>query len=681
MSFLQPWLLLGLPLLLLPIIIHLINQWRYQTKQWGAMMFLLAANRMARGYAKLRQFLILAMRALAILGLILAASRPLASGLLGLGGAKSDTVLVLLDRSPSMQQKGPNGAESKLETACRQLRESLRKVGANHWLLIDGGSEKPQEFADVDAMFDAPQTLAASATSDLPSLLQAAIDYLQNNQPGPTEIWIGSDLRQSDWQPTNSQWNALQDAIKKFPQTVRIQLLAFPEDVGSNLAIRVSDVRQETTEANGNELVLSLNVTRTDPTPAAVAVPIQVEVNGARSELSAELTGSGLEIKNHRIPLDPKQSRGWGRVSIPADANSGDNEYYFVFDQPPPKRTLVVAEDPDIVRPLELSASISSDTRSKAMAEVVTPEQASQVDWDDVGLLLWQGRLPEASLADDINRFVERGGRAIFFPPSPRGDGKGDEALATGSSYFGMEWQGWKAGNQFMVENWRSDQDLLAATRSGAALPVGQIELSGYATLTGEASTLASIMGGDPLLVRVPTDHGGVYFCTASPHTKYSNLARGGIVLYVIVQRALELGAQSLTNTSERTAGKDALLQEETDWRLVAGDSQALSTEYALRSGVYEKDEKLTAINRSIAEDQTLLVPDTQLDELFRGLEFRRISSQAGSLAAIIREIWRLFLIAMIVAMLLEAFLCIPRPLRSVQTGSLRAGKATGISS
>ncbi len=42
------WLLLGLPLLLLPIIIHLINQWRYQTKRWGAMMFLLAANRMAR---------------------------------------------------------------------------------------------------------------------------------------------------------------------------------------------------------------------------------------------------------------------------------------------------------------------------------------------------------------------------------------------------------------------------------------------------------------------------------------------------------------------------------------------------------------------------------------------------------------------------------------------------------
>ena len=59
MSFLQPWLLAALPLVALPIIIHLINQRRFQTIDWAAMMFLLAANRMSRGYARLRQWLIL----------------------------------------------------------------------------------------------------------------------------------------------------------------------------------------------------------------------------------------------------------------------------------------------------------------------------------------------------------------------------------------------------------------------------------------------------------------------------------------------------------------------------------------------------------------------------------------------------------------------------------------------
>ncbi len=36
MSFLQPFLLWALPLISLPIIIHLINQWRYQTKAMGS---------------------------------------------------------------------------------------------------------------------------------------------------------------------------------------------------------------------------------------------------------------------------------------------------------------------------------------------------------------------------------------------------------------------------------------------------------------------------------------------------------------------------------------------------------------------------------------------------------------------------------------------------------------------
>src|SRR6059058_1947469 len=116
MSFLQPFLLVGLPLVALPIIIHLINQRRYQTVRWAAMMFLLAANRMSRGYARLRQMLILLFRMLVVAALIFAVSRPLASGWFGrAAGGRADTTIVLLDRSPSMRQQGPGTAVSKLE--------------------------------------------------------------------------------------------------------------------------------------------------------------------------------------------------------------------------------------------------------------------------------------------------------------------------------------------------------------------------------------------------------------------------------------------------------------------------------------------------------------------------------------------------------------------------------------
>ena len=73
-------------------------------------MFLLDAKKMTKGLARLRQILILTMRVLALATLVFAASRPLAGGWLGLSGGKADTLLVLLDRSASMEQQNLEAA-------------------------------------------------------------------------------------------------------------------------------------------------------------------------------------------------------------------------------------------------------------------------------------------------------------------------------------------------------------------------------------------------------------------------------------------------------------------------------------------------------------------------------------------------------------------------------------------
>ncbi len=204
----------------------------------------------------------------------------------------------------------------------------------------------------------------------------------------------------------------------------------------------------------------------------------------------------------------------------------------------------------------------------------------------------------------------------------------------------------------------------MAVTRSGSGLPVGQLEIRSYATIDGEFSPLATLTGGKPLLARVPTNKGGIYFCTASPSDQSSSLASNGIVLYAIVQRAIEQGITSLGNATGRIAGQ---IEESTDnWRLLSsipGDKQhtPLSNEFAWTAGVYENEGRMFAINRSIVEDQRELVDDKQLSRLFAGLDFSRVDDEAGSLSGIVSEIWRFFLIAMIVALLCEAALCMPR--------------------
>ena len=326
MSFLQPAMLWALPVIALPIIIHLINQRRFQTIRWGAMMFLLAANRMSRGYARLRRWLILAARTAAVAGLIMAVSRPLASGWQGIiGGAKADTTLVLLDRSPSMQESSSAGGGSKLQTGLAQLTDSLSVLGSNRWALINGTDEKPIEFDSADKLASLPQAESVGASAHLPSMLQSAFDYVQANRPSRTEVWICSDLRQNDWDPEGGQWAQLRDAFLASPHPVRFHLLAYPDSSKTNRSIRVTEVRRMD-RGNAAELLLSLKITQPEGIAGTARIPLQIEIDGARSEMTAELNGTEVEIKNHAIPLDAAQVRGWGRISLPADANPADND-------------------------------------------------------------------------------------------------------------------------------------------------------------------------------------------------------------------------------------------------------------------------------------------------------------------------------------------------------------------
>lgn len=653
MSFLQPMLLAALPLIALPILIHLINQRRFQTIRWGAMMFLLAANRMSRGYAKLRQWLILLFRTLAIAGLIVGVARPLASGWLGLtAGGRPDTTIILLDRSPSMRQQGEGQVGTKLDTGRQQLARSLNMLGSAKWVLIESTTNTPREIESPDVLMNLPATEPASASADLPAMLQAARDYIQVNKSGRTEVWMCSDIRANDWNAESGRWTTLRDAFLELTQGVRFHLLAYPQAAVGNSAVRVTNVRRQQ-GSDSAELLVSLKLIREGAADDAekIAVPISFEIEGARSEITVEMTGSQFELKDHRIPIERQKDRGWGKVSIPADANSADNDFYFVFDQPAVRQTIIVADDTNAARPLQLSAAISPDPSLKFAAEVLTVDQLPTVAWDQVSLVLWQAPLPEGATADAVQAFVDRGGQIVFFPTQG----------VTSASFAGASWQSWvESPDGIAIETWRGDQDLLSHTQSGAALPVGQLQVRKHCGLSGEHIPLATLKGGAPLLARVTTNRGGVYFCTTTPAAADSSLAENGVVLYVLVQRALASGAAVLGNTRQLVAG-DVSGEQPTAWQQLAGPPEALSTEFAFHGGVYSAAERLLALNRTTAEDQAAVLPDGRVAELFQGLDFARVDDKAGNLAALIQEIWRLFLVAMIIALIVEAALCLPK--------------------
>jgi hypothetical protein len=303
---------------------------------------------------------------------------------------------------------------------------------------------------------------------------------------------------------------------------------------------------------------------------------------------------------------------------------------------------------------LELAAASAPDPAIKNEVEVLAPDQLSSVAWEDIALVLWSAPIPNGATGDSIRQYVSRGGQVIFFPPR----------TPTNEKMFAAGWTKWETPPEpIRVETWRGDQDLWARTQSGAALPVGELTVRRYCGLAGEFAPIASLYGGAPLVARVTTDRGGVYFFATTVSAGDSSLGANGVALYVAIQRALSAGAAQLSNARQLAAG-DAFPKSKDTWRKLAGSADALSTEYPFHAGVYAADKGILAVNRAAAEDRPAVLGDGRIAELFRGLDFDRVDDQAGNMVSLAREIWRMCVCAMLVAIVAEAGLCLPRPRR-----------------
>ncbi len=666
MSFLQPWMLLALPAVLIPIIIHLLNRRRHRKLEWGAMMFLLKATRQSRGHAKLRHFLILTARTLVVAGLIFAVSRPLSSGWAGWFGGRSDMVVIVLDRSPSMAQTGTGGADSKRAAALRQVVAAIDTTGAPaHLVLVTNNDAPPREIEDASALFDLPDAQGVDATTDLPGLLATTLEYLIANRVGRTEVWVCSDLQRADWNEQSGQWAAIRSGFSALEQAVRFHLLSYDERPRENLAVRVEGLRREKRD---DSAWLSLDIAlRREGTTGSRSVPVSIVVDGARSVVDVQLTGDAAALRSQRIPIPADRKRGHGRVEIPDDANRRDNVFYFTWAEPPSRQTLVVSERTAPVRALALAAAPpGGDDRRAARdtAEIIRPEEIGTVEWDEVALLVWQAPLPRGAVSRQIERFVDLGGTVMFLPP---------ESVATSpASIFDVTWGPWdetSADAPFTAESWRDDSGLLCNVQSGASLPVGSLEIRRSRRVDGEGRELARLSNGRPLLLRVPTDRGGVYFCSCLPPQPESNLARQGIVLFAMVQRALAAGTERLEGARFSTIGATHPAQHEATWKLASGGEgggpSTLSSLRHVTAGVYEVGPTLVARNRPAAEDTVSYVSDEELAGLFGGLDLHIIRGTTGQGDSLVAEIWRLFTIAMVIALIAEACLCLPGRVRA----------------
>ena len=651
MTFLQPALLFALPFILVPVLVHLLNKRRHRTYAWAAMMFLVRATQQARGRRKLRHFLILACRVLAVAALIFALSRPLAGGWVSwFGGNRPEAILLLLDRSASMESAPSENTPTKRSAAISRVASAVKELaGGARVVFFDSAGTLPLEMASADALADLPQAAPTGTAADIPALLEKAIDYLTTAKPGRAEIWLASDLQESNWLPNDGRWQTIRASLRGLNQTPPVRILGLTGEPASSHALRLVNVLRE-----GPNLLLDIEIQRLGDGPTAL--PLTVALDGAAGiEETIDVPQSPLAMRK-RLSLGQRTEGGWGRLGLGPDLNTTDNIVWFAFGGQTPLQSAVVSAD-FAGKVLALaSAPPGSNARQSS---VFAPENAHNIAWQQTRLILWQAPLPSGALAAQLEKFVESGGSVIFFPSGH--ESAPDEAI------FGQHWSAPEAAAadaRFSILSWETMGGPLAHFRDGHPMGLDKLFIIKRQLPTGEASVIATYDDGSPAATRLASGLGQAVFFSTLPDPRWSDLESSNILL-PLIERLLAASARFAVEAPTLSLGDapPSVPGQTGAWECLDGFLRdgTVAAAPSVHPGIYRRGTSLAAFNVPASEFQPAVIDRARLEKLFDGIGMRLFEERVTREQGLATEIWRSFALFVLFLLLAEALLCLPQ--------------------
>jgi hypothetical protein len=203
-ELLNPWMLLGLAAVAIPVIIHLLNRRRYEVVDWGAMQFL-QISEVTRRRLLIEEILLMVLRMTLLAVLVYALAGPLWEHpvLAKLDTRPNRDVVLMFDGSASMTATGSGQAAH--ERAKEWALDFVKELGAGDAVAVLQAKQQVVPVVgelsqDLERVRQRIDNLAPPGGGcDWPQAVQAAHKLLESSKRGEREIILLSDGQRVGW--------------------------------------------------------------------------------------------------------------------------------------------------------------------------------------------------------------------------------------------------------------------------------------------------------------------------------------------------------------------------------------------------------------------------------------------------------------------------------------------------
>lgn len=650
LSFLNPLFLIGLAAVALPVIAHLISRKSGVTKKFPAVRFLIASQGDASARSRLKDLLLLLLRAALIVLLVLVFAKPALYSFAPAGASDPKSLAIVVDNSFSMGY-GDNFGRAKEKAA--EMIDSLPDGSFGIVApLVPTGTVKLSPSADKETLRDALGEIKISGTfADNEKRLEEALNALGGAPEGVKEVVFITDMQKNGWtgEDVKNDWLRLID-VSPGASPANRAVTSIDTGYGVDSATLRLAVSNFSDKPEGQ--ILATAVLGDDELSAYLDIPPGGTVEKEFTIPAARVSGDKSSGAAPDLP-------GEGSASIPRDSLPIDDTRYFVLSEREGLNVLIVDGDPREDARLSETYYLAraAETISEVTgARITVKDNDSFLDEELSGygmvFLANVGDLTAAS-AKGLNDFAAGGGTVVIFT--------GERVRA--SSYNALLKDLLPA--ELVTEDERETRIIPGSVNVfsgdvGERLGQARVRKHTKALLSPDAAVLLGLESGDPFMIKKSLGKGSVFLVTSTADTSWNNLSITPVFLPVM-KSLLDIPGSVNEGRRNYQVGDTVPLDipagdERVEVTDPSGKKNALDTGVAAFDGTNEP-----GIYTVRASGKDLYRFAVNVDPSESSLEKIEISAGgreaegAPGLVKIYRDIWRYFLWGAVMLFISEA--------------------------